>query len=72
MSSFGEDLNYLIIDKILIEILFNLNVKQLLRLTNTKHTKIPFRKIIKASSADLAGLGHYDTRFYHPKLNKKI
>jgi len=32
MSSFDEDLNYVIIDDILIEILFNLNVKQLLRL----------------------------------------
>ncbi len=34
MSSFAEDLNYVIIDEILIsfEILFNLNVKQLLRL----------------------------------------
>jgi hypothetical protein len=32
MSSFGEDLNYVIIDEISIKILFNLNVKQLLRL----------------------------------------
>jgi hypothetical protein len=32
MSSNGKNLSYIIIDDILIEILFNLNVKQLLRL----------------------------------------